>query len=137
MKKITALDEMRIYIDGGSAELHVAEESDGVFKIKISEAVKEKLLVGIPSEGGIHYMFWKHIKTVMKEHESGEFVEKILKTIKEMIDPQGIIVHKDIENCQCAQCQLRRLTVDEVQGHYKFLKEEPEPENGGAKSNEA
>jgi hypothetical protein len=61
--KIKSLEEKRIIIDSGYGEIHIAECSDGVFDISISEMQENKLRLGIPdNQGNRTFMFWKDIK---------------------------------------------------------------------------
>jgi len=81
MKKIKTFEEARINIDGGCAEVHIAETGDNVFNITIKEDVDKKLRIGIPDEHGISYMFFEDIVDIVKKYDSGELINMALITM--------------------------------------------------------
>ncbi len=75
--KIKSLEEKRIIIDNGYGEIHIAEASDGCFDITVSEAVDNKLRIGIPDDNGTTYMFWKDIKKKMLTPDIGQVEDEV------------------------------------------------------------
>ncbi len=138
MKKIRALDEMRINIDSGCAEIHIAEESDTTYNISISEMVDDKIRVGIPDSHGKTFHYWKHIKKIMKQQDKiGQLlvIKRFLKALENVLEPQPIVSHnKHTDICQCMQCQVGRLTPGMIFDALPYEKEK-EPENDGQKGN--
>ena len=81
MKKIRTFEEVRINVDGGYAEVHIAETSDNVFNITIKEGVDKKIRIGILDEHGINYMFFEDIVDIVKKYNSGELINMALITM--------------------------------------------------------
>lgn len=64
MQKIRTFEERRILL-ADSAEVHIAEESDGVFNLSFEGNVR----IGIPFRGGTCFVFLKEIVKTMQEKE--------------------------------------------------------------------
>lgn len=84
MKKIKTYEETRINISNGNAEMHIAEQSDNTYNIRIDEYISNCLRVGITNKHGITFMYWNSIEKIMNDFESGKL--KYIKEEKECDD---------------------------------------------------
>ena len=61
-KQIVVLDGAKVHI-GGCVELKIEEGLDGIYNIGLFEHCLDKnsFRFGIPSNGGMHYIFWDDV----------------------------------------------------------------------------